>query len=153
MRYLTFILFVLLAISATAGEITTSEPWARTTAPGQTSGAVYLVITSQVEASIVAVSSSIAVRASFHSMVHENGVMKMRELEVLPLPAKQEIKLNPGGNHIMLDGLKRPLKEGDSVPLIFTIQLADQRREVVRLTAKVKSLTSGTSNHGHHHNH
>lgn len=153
MRYLTLILSILLATHAAASEITIGEPWARATAPGQENGAVYLTITSQAGASIVAVSSDIAARASLHSMIHENGVMKMRELEALKLPAKQEVKLNPGGNHIMLDGLKQPLKEGDGVALVLTIQFADQSKEKIRLTAKVKPLTSIQNNHEHQHNH
>lgn len=152
-RLLILIAALVFSTPIRADEIITSESWARTTVPGQTNGALYLSIVSQQEASIIAVSSSIAHSASLHSMSHEDGIMKMRELDILPLPAKQVIKLNPGGNHIMLDGLKHPLKMGDSVPLILTIKFADQRIEKIRLNVPVKPLTVGHSSHEHHQDH
>lgn len=159
MRYVFLMMLALfsaqaeVAAEAKVGETTISDSWARATAPGQTNGAIYLTIASQKEASIVAVSSAIANSASLHSMTHEDGIMKMRELDVLPLPARQEVKLNSGGNHIMLDGLKRPLKVGDSVPLILTVQYADQRIEKFRLTVQVKPLTLNHSSHENHQDH
>lgn len=148
----TVVLIAALAFSAVtrADEIKTSESWARTTSPGQTNSAIYLTIVSQQGADVIAVSSSIAHSASLHSMTHEGGVMKMRELDILPLPAKQEVKLSPGGTHIMLDDLKRPLGVGDSVPLILTIKFADQHIEKIGLNVPVKPLTAS---HEHHPDH
>jgi len=150
MRYAIAIAALLSAAQVCAGEVAVSAAWARATAPGQDSAAVYLRITSQQQASIVAVSSPAADSAEMHSMTHDNGMMKMRELEALPLPAKQEVVLGSGGNHIMLTGLKQPLKAGGSVPLTLTVQFADQRREKVAVKAEVKPLTASHDKHKHH---
>jgi len=69
----------------------------------------------------------------------ENGVMEMRQLESLELPAKQTVKLEPGGLHIMLLDLKNPLKSGDKVPLRLTLQRADRSKTVVEVQAEVRS--------------
>ena len=69
----------------------------------------------------------------------KNGVMEMRQLESLELPAKQTVKLEPGGLHIMLLDLKRPLKPGDKVPLRLTLQRADRSKTVVEVQAEVRN--------------
>ncbi len=65
--------------------------------------------------------------------------MEMRQLESLELPAKQTVKLEPGGLHIMLLDLKSPLKLGDKVPLRLTLQRADRSKTVVEVQAEVRS--------------
>ena len=65
--------------------------------------------------------------------------MEMRQLESLELPAKQTVKLEPGGLHIMLLDLKNPLKLGDKVPLRLTLQRAGHSKTVVEVQAEVRS--------------
>ncbi len=153
MPYIFLVAALLLATPACAGEITVSASWARATAPGQDNGAVYLRIISQQEARIVAVSSSAAASAEMHSMTHDNGIMKMRELAILPLPARQQVELRSGGSHIMLIGLKQALKVGDRVPLTLTIQFADKHQEKVEVKAEVRALTAGNNARPQQHDH
>jgi hypothetical protein len=136
---------------AVAGEVTVSQAWARATAPGQDAGVVALHITSQQDASIIAVSSPVSNSAEIHSMVHENGMMKMRAMDSLALKAKQEVVLGDGGNHLMLIGLKKPLKAGETVMLTVTVQFADKRKEQIEVKAKVKPLTESHDEHMHMH--
>ena len=136
---------------AVAGEVTVSEAWARATAPGQDSAAVSLHIVSRKDASIIAVSSPASGSAEIHSMVHEDGMMKMRALDSLALKAKQEVALGDDGNHLMLIGLKKPLAAGDSVVLTLTVQFADKRKEKIEVKAEVKPLTESHGEHMHHH--
>ena len=150
MRFVILVSALLAATSAAAGGVTVNESWARATAPGQDSGAVYLRIISQQDARIVAVVSPVADHASIHSMTHDKGVMKMRELETMLLPAGQEVAFASGGNHIMLSGLKKPLVAGDSVPLTLTIQFTDKNQQKVKVNATVVPLVG---NDHHHHQH
>jgi copper(I)-binding protein len=69
----------------------------------------------------------------------ENGIMTMRQLESLELPAKQTVKFEPGGLHIMLLDLKKSLKRGDKIPLHLTLQRADRSTTVVEVQAEVRS--------------
>ena len=65
--------------------------------------------------------------------------MEMRQLESLELPAKQTVKLEPGGLHIMLLDLKKSLKRGDKVPLRLTLQRTDRSKTVLEVQAEVRS--------------
>lgn len=132
---------LLWAAQSWAGDVAVSGASVRATAPGQDSAAVSLVITSQKEARLVGVSSPAATRGEIHIMKHENGMMVMQEVDALPLPAKQEVRLGHG-SHIMLVGLKQPLKAGGSVQLTLTIEYADKRRETIEIKADVTPLTA-----------
>lgn len=142
----------IMAIPAWAGEVQVGEAWARATAPGQDSAAVSMHITSRKQGDVVAVSSPAAQSAEIHSMVHEDGMMKMRRMDKLPLAAGQEVALGDDGNHLMLIGLKKPLVAGESVPLTVTVQFADKRKEKVEIKAEVKPLVE-SHEHMHHHHH
>lgn len=139
-----------LASPAGAGEVTVSNAWARATAPGQDSAVVSLHITSRKEGRVVTVSSPAAVSAELHSMSHENGMMKMRQLDGLPLQAGQDVELSGMGNHLMLIGLKQPLVGGGGVPLEITVQFADKGKEVVRVQAEVRPQGGMPADHSMH---
>jgi copper(I)-binding protein len=134
-----------------AGEITVSDAWSRATAPGQEVGMVGLVITSQKDARLIAVTSPVSTTAEIHTMTMDNGVMQMRQIEFLPLLSKQPVTLGPGGEHLMLFGLKHALKAGDKVPLTLTVQFADNSTEKITIKAIVRPLTAGQGQQQHHH--
>ena len=131
---------LLLSGQVFAGEVQAGDAWARATAPDQETGSIGVVITSQKDARLIAVTSTAAASADIHSMSMDNGVMKMRQLTDLPLPAKQPVTLGPGGDHLMLFGLKHALKAGDIVPLTITVKFADQRTEKINIKALVRPL-------------
>ena len=120
--------------------VTVTHAWVRATAPGQRVAGVYLEISSAAPSKLVAASSPVAGSAEIHSMRLENGVMEMRQLESLELPAKQTVKLEPGGLHLMLLDLKKPLKRGDKVPLRLTLQRTDRSKTVLEVQAEVRSV-------------
>ena len=119
--------------------VTVTHAWVRAAAPGQRVAGAYLEISSAEPSKLVAASSPAAGSVEIHSMRLKNGVMEMRQLESLELPAKQTVKLEPGGLHIMLLDLKRPLKPGDKVPLRLTLQRADRSKTVVEVQAEVRN--------------
>ena len=142
---------ILLSTQAFAGEVTIDEAWSRASAPGQENGFAGMVITSKKDARLIAVSTPAASSAEIHTMTMDNGVMKMRQLKELPLPAKQPVTLGPGGEHLMLIGIKHPLKEGHKVALTLTVEFDDKSREKVNVKALVRPLTSTQHmNHDHH---
>lgn len=148
MRYVIAIAMLFCAAQVWAATAEVSDASVRATAPGQESAAVRFSITSKKEARLVAIASPAAGAVEIHSMTHENGVMKMRAIEFLPLPAGKLVKLGAGGNHVMLLNLKNPLKAGDSVPLTITIEFADKHKEQIKVNAEVKPLMGGE---GHDH--
>ena len=142
-KYLLSLAFLVIATQAIAGEVTISQAWARATVPGQDSATVSLHIKSNKNALIVAVSSFAANAVETHSMIEEDGMMKMRPLETLPLKANQEMVLGGNGYHLMLVGLKKPLNAGESVPLTLTLQFEDKHREKIVINAEVRPITEG----------
>jgi copper(I)-binding protein len=74
-------------------------------------------------------------------------MMKMRQVDSIELPAGQVVNLASGGYHIMLIGLKRQLKEGDTVPLSLVIESKNGKRETVVVNAPVKPLTHSAAKH------
>jgi copper(I)-binding protein len=119
----------LFALGATApahaqATIDIDHPWARASM-GKT-GAVYLTIrnSAATDDRLVGAASPIADKAQLHSETNDNGVMKMRPLAAIDVKAKGQATLKPGGMHLMLIGLKQPLKAGDSFPLTLTFEHA-----------------------------
>ena len=98
-----------------AQEVAISEAWVRSTAPGQNVGAAYMTLTSPQDSTLVYVESAAANEVQIHSMSMDKGVMKMRMLEELLLKASTPEKLAPGGFHLMLFDLVKPLAAGEGV--------------------------------------
>jgi copper(I)-binding protein len=143
----------MLAVSqAYADEVKVTKAWTRATAPGQDSASVQLTITSKKDATLIGVESGSAQSGEIHSMVMEGNMMKMRALESLPLPAKTPVTLGADGNHLMLLGLKNPLRAGHKLPFALTVKFADGHTSIIRVLAVIKPLET-TSDEGHEHHH
>jgi copper(I)-binding protein len=138
----------LLAAAAQAQPASVKDAWVRAPAPGQKVVGVYMEIVSRTNAALVAVASPLAARAELHRMALEDGVMKMRPLERIELPAGTAVKLAPGGLHVMLIDLKQPLQRGEKVPLTLTVlQLDSGSRSVLTVRAEVRDVEAKA----HHH--
>lgn len=133
MRYLSrFALaafFVVTAppIFAQSSSIQIEKPWARATPGGAKTGAAYMTIDnkSNVADRLTGASSDVAKTLQIHEMKVVDGVMKMREIpEGLPVPAGGSVALKPGAYHVMLIGLKKPLKAGEKIALTLVFEKA-----------------------------
>lgn len=148
---------LLLSANVYAGDVSAEGAWSRATAPGQDAAMVDVTITSKQAATLVGFSSPACKSAELHSMTHEGGVMKMREVKEIALPAGQRVNLGESGYHLMLLGLKAPLKAGEDVPLTLNVRLANKRIVKIEAKAAVKPLTEAKAapqDGGHmHHNH
>ena len=112
---LTAILLGLLAAgTALAGELTVTGAWARSTPPGAGMGAIYLTIDNDSTKSdrLLKLRTSVASATQVHRTEELDGVVRMREVAVLHVAAGERIEFKPGGHHVMLMGLQKPLVEG-----------------------------------------
>lgn len=123
----TAIMLMLLS-SLGHAEVTISDAWVRATAPGQKVGAAYMTLQSPQAVKLVYAESKSADEVEIHSMSMTNGIMKMRKLEALSLQPNKPEKLAPGGFHLMLFGLKAPLKAGEKVTL--TLCFKDDKDQI-----------------------
>lgn len=165
-----------LAVSAgshefTSNGVTVSHPWVRATPGGATVGAAYLEIGADANTTdkLVGVSSPVAEKGEIHTHVHDGDVVRMRKVKGgLDIAAGKSVILKPSGDHIMLMGLKQPLKEGETVTLTLQFEKAgpiEVEASVEPIGAKGphgfdKQPTSddasgdaGASDHDHHSHH
>jgi copper(I)-binding protein len=97
-------------------------------------------ITSAQGGRLVSVASPVAGIVEIHEMTMSGDVMKMHAVPGIDLPAGKPVELKPGGFHVMMMGLKQPLKAGDSVALTLVIEGKGGKRETLTLKAPVKPL-------------
>lgn len=143
------------AVSAdeyTLQDLTIDHPWARASAGPAPNGAAYLTVRNGGAADrLVAIAGDVAEHVELHSHRMDGTVMQMRSVEAVDVPAGGSATLQPGGLHIMLIGLKRPLKEGERFPLVLTFEKAGE----VTVEVKVEGIGSmgpqGTAGHGGMH--
>src|SRR5262249_42607670 len=112
---------------ASAAIAQTNQPevtnaWARATPGKAENGAAYLTLQSPTADRLVSVSTPVAKKAELHTMSMSGGIMQMRPLDGIDVPAGQPVTLKPGGEHVMLLGLGHPLQEGQSFPLTLTFE-------------------------------
>ena len=136
---------ILLGVSATsalAADVEVKDAWVRGTVTGQKATGAFLEITSKSGATLVGAASPAAGVSEIHEMKMDGGIMKMRAVERLQLPAGKPVQLAPGGYHVMLLNLKQPLKKGDSVALTLQVESPDKKVEAVQIKAEVRDLTA-----------
>lgn len=124
-----------------ASSIVVDAPYVRAIAPGQTISAAFMVLKndSDEDIDLVKASSDIATSVELHEHVHEDGMMKMRQVPKISIAAKGETELKPGGYHIMLIDLKKAIKPDDIINL--TLEFSDGTKQTI--TAKVKKTVMG----------
>ena len=109
-------------------------------------GAAYFTVTANVQPDrLVGVSTPVAATAELHETINDNGVMKMRPVAAIALDPGKSVTFTPGGYHVMLVGLKSPLKAGDSFPLTLTFEHAPP----ITVTVKVEAVGSASMEHDH----
>ncbi len=146
------------AHGATVGEIAIGHPWARSTVPGQTTGAGYLKLDNRGGADrLLGARTERAERVELHEMWMEADVMRMRQRDAIDVPAGGRVELKPGGAHLMLVGLKAPLAVGEKFPLTLTFEKAGPVEVTVNVQAGPlpargsSSAPGGAAGHGAMH--
>jgi periplasmic copper chaperone A len=115
-----------IAHEATKANVTVTHPWVRATPGGAVNGAAFLEIKTGPGAAdrLIEASSPVATRVEIHTHIVDGNVMRMRRVENLPVAGGGSVVLKPGGDHIMLMGLRQPLKEGELVKLTLVFEKA-----------------------------
>ena len=129
------LLAALAGCGSTPPRIEVRDAWARATAPGQASGAVYATIVNDAGADQLVAVSTGAGSAMLHGNEQEGGVARMRMVAEVPVPAQSRVELAPGAMHIMLSGLKAPLVAGGHFPVTFRFAKAGPRTVEVAIVA------------------
>lgn len=139
------------------GDLKIAQIWARETAPTAKSGGSFMIIMNHgsTDDRLIGATGDIAERIELHTHLMDDGVMRMRPVEAIELPAGGEAKLQPGGDHVMFIGLTEPLVEGSEIPVTLIFEEAGE----IEVMVKVEDIAHGGDGHhdghgeGHDHGH
>lgn len=138
------------SLPAWAASISVTDAWARATMPGQKVSGAYMQIRSDADVRLVSVSSPAVPRVEMHEMKMDGDVMRMRELKSVDLPKGKVVSLQPGGFHLMLMNVKKPLVADDIIPFTLVVESGGKRQKI-EVKAEARDRDSGGMHHHHHH--
>lgn len=119
-----------------AGAIAIAHPHARATVDGQSTAGAYMGFKNDGAADrLLSATAAVSSSVELHSMTRDGGMMRMRRLDAIELPAGATVMLEPGGLHMMFVGLKAPLRAGESFPLELRFEKAGKVLVQVRVEA------------------
>ncbi len=140
LRSSAFICVSIALCSNVFAAVTATDAWVRGTVPAQKTTGAFLTLESSEDAKLISVSTPAAKTVEIHESQQMSGMMHMHAVDAVPLPAGKRVELKPGGFHVMLVDLSKPLGEGDSVPLTLTIEDKNGKRSKVEVNAPVRPL-------------
>jgi periplasmic copper chaperone A len=123
--------------------VTVTNAWAKTTVPGGKVSAAYMDIKSTAPVKLLKAETAIAGNVEIHNMSMKDGVMEMKAVDAIDVPANKTISLKPGGYHVMLMMLAASINKGDSVPIKLTFEGADKKPFTVDVKAKAQEKSAG----------
>ena len=122
---------------ASSGAISVVHAWSRATAGGAPVGVVYFeVLNSGPADTLLAIECPAAERVEMHATTRVDGVVKMRPVPSVDVPAGGRVSFQPGGLHAMLIGIKQPLKDGGRLPFALVFRRAGK----LQLEATIQGL-------------
>ena len=144
---------VLSAMSgSTFAELIVENAHIRESIPGAPNSAAFMILKNASEQDVVltSVTSKLARATELHNHINDEGVMRMREVPEIVVPAGQSVELKPGGLHVMFMGLANPLKQGEQ----GSFTLVDQSGQAYPVQAPVKKIKMQMKHdHAHSHDH
>lgn len=136
----------LMATAAWAADVEVIDPYVRAVPPGAPATAAFMQLKDNGDnVALVKAHSDVAESVELHTHIHDNGVMRMRPIEKLDLKKGETVALQPGGHHIMLIGLTRPIKDGDKVAI--DLEFSDGSHQ--KITAPVRKIEMNMMGGGH----
>lgn len=135
------------------GNIHIMQPWSRATPPGSANGAVFMTVVNKGHQAdrLISVSSDIAKKVELHTHKMDGDIMRMRHVDDIRVDTGASVALKPGGYHVMLMGLKKPLKKGETFSLTLEFQHAGKKTINVPIH-KIGAMKPKSSS-GMHHQH
>jgi hypothetical protein len=129
------------------GDLHIDHPWTRATAAPGGAGGGYLVIrnTGREPDRLIRAETPAARTTELHTMSMEGGVMRMRPVQDIPIPPGGEVRLAPGGLHVMFLNTTRRFQQGQKIP----VRLVFERAGAIDVEFHVEA--PGARSSGHHH--
>lgn len=138
-RIVFFAALVLSSLAHAGDLVAVKDAWVRAPVPGAEVAAAYMTLEATAPVALVGAGSPAAKAVEIHSMSMKNGVMEMRQVPSLEIRPGQPAKLQPGGLHLMMIDLTRPLKVGDKVEINLHFSGGKNVKTTQRLSIPVKA--------------
>lgn len=139
----------------TLADLHIQHPWSRALPPVAPTGAAYMVIENRGETVDILkdATTPIAGYTELHEHVHEGELMKMQRVESVELAPGSQVEFSPGGYHVMLFELKKPLVAGSKYPMTLTFEQAGEIEVEVHVSkdAADREGSAAEQDHSHHH--
>lgn len=143
--FIAAIVFMFASLAHAHGEFFLHDAYARASAPGAPNSAVFMVLDNQSEVAkrVVSASTPSAKRVELHEHAMVDGMMEMRQIGQILVPKGEQVTLKPGGLHVMLFDLVKPLEVGEHISL--TLTTADGHTLTKQIP--VKTVMAGMKHH------
>ncbi len=143
-----------MATGSALAQVNVKDPWVRATVTGQKATGAFMQLTSTEPVRLVEAQSAAAKIVEIHEMRMEGDRMMMKAIPGLDIVPGKALDLKPGGYHVMLIDVVKPLNAGDKVPLTLVVEGADKKRATIEVSAEVRALNAGSKPaapmHQHH---
>jgi hypothetical protein len=140
-----------------SGDLIVSDPWARASAGKARNGAAYITVTNTGGNAdrLIKVATKAAAKTELHTVTMKDGIMMMHQIKGIEIASGEPAVLKPGGMHIMMMGLKEPLKENTTFQLTLTFETAGTLdiQVSVKSAGAMGSMGSMDKNHNQHMQH
>ncbi|MFP5469490.1 MAG: copper chaperone PCu(A)C [Alphaproteobacteria bacterium] len=142
---------VLMAHDYSTGQLVIAHPWAPPTLGKQRIGVVYFTLRNQGPDTdrLLAVDLPDGGQASLHNSEMQDGVMRMRPIDAAVIPAGGDLSLQPGGMHVMLNGLPGPLIKGGRLRLILRFEKAGPVEAEAAIEPRMAAPSAPSPHQGH----
>jgi copper(I)-binding protein len=147
-RYVFLLLWLTAWPSYAADLLKVVDPWARATVPGQNVGGVYMELIASESLRLTGIKTAASESAEVHQMKMEKGMMRMRPVPFLQLPAGKRVKLEPGGYHVMLFDLKNSLVAGQKLKIELIVEDTKKAVHRIAVEADIRDRV-GPADHDH----
>jgi copper(I)-binding protein len=128
------------------GALRIVNPWTRAAGQGMQGGGFLIIRNTAGEADrLISANSPAAGRLELHTHIRDGDVMRMRPVNDIPVPANGEVTLQPGGLHLMLIGLTRPMNDGQTIPVTLRFERAGE------VTIELAVQAAGARQPAHRH--
>lgn len=148
-KILLFAVMLIVSMNVLANGMMAHDAYVRLLPPSaKTTGAFMTLMNhGEKDLELVKAESDVANKVELHNHIKVDGMMKMREVESIAVKKHGMVELKPGSYHVMLIGLKKPLKEGQVVKI--TLHFSD--KSTLEVKAPVKKVKMGKGMMKHHH--
>ncbi|MEN8177532.1 MAG: copper chaperone PCu(A)C [Pseudomonadota bacterium] len=121
-----------------ADMVEVKDPYVRAVPPGQPNSASFMALSNSDAQghALVAAESPVSKVVELHTHTMVDGMMRMRQVEKIELPAGEQVALQPGGLHVMLIGLQQKLTPGEEIPMTLIFEDGSKQQ----ITAPVRKL-------------